>query len=61
MGTLAGWLFISGTGVLFLWGFWMGYRGIAADHKAWLSFGHAPGGSGTFDARYAGHKTPRVA
>jgi hypothetical protein len=61
MGTIVGWLFFTGTGALFLWGLWMGYRGIMADHEAWLSFGHAPGAARSFDARHAGHKTPRAA
>jgi len=61
MGTITGWLFITGTAGLFLWGLWMGYRGLRADHVAWLSFGHAPGEAGSFDSRHAGRKESRVA
>jgi hypothetical protein len=56
MGTITGWLFMGATTALFLWGFWMAYKGIRADHQPWLSFGHAPGGRGSFDSRLPGHQ-----
>lgn len=51
MGTMTGWLFLGATTALFLWGVWMGFRGIRAEHPAWLSFGHAPGAPGRYDPR----------
>lgn len=53
MGTIAGWLFAGATTALFAWGLWLGLRGVLAEHKAWLSFGHAPGAPGTYDSRHA--------
>jgi len=58
---ITGWLFFGATVALFLWGLWMGYRGIRADHTAWLSFGHKPGGSGSYDSRLARHKGANAA
>jgi hypothetical protein len=61
MQVIAGWLFFGATVALFLWGVWMGYRGIRANHPAWLSFGHAPGASGSFDSRLARYKGANAA
>jgi hypothetical protein len=61
MGSIAGWLFFGVTTALFLWGLWMGYRGIRAEHEPWLSFGHAPGAAGTYDPRLHGGREERAA
>jgi len=61
MGTIIAWLFLGATTALFLWGFWMGYQGIRAHHQPWLSFGHAPGGRGSFDARLTRHEGTHAA
>lgn len=61
MGTITGWLFIGATAALFLWGIWLGYRGIRAPHQPWLSFGHKPGGRGSFDSRLPRHEDSTAA
>jgi hypothetical protein len=40
------------TYALFGWGFWLGYKGITANHPAHVDFGHAPGAPGTYDPIY---------
>jgi hypothetical protein len=52
--TISGLTFVLGTAALFIWGCWLGYRGLMADHEPWLSFGHAPGDPARFDAHHAG-------
>lgn len=58
---ISGLIFTVGTGVLFLWGIWLGLMGLATDHVAFRDGGHAPGATGTFDPVYMEKIGKRVA
>lgn len=50
--SVTGWLFFLSTGALFLWGLWIGWKGIMADMPAFHEGGHAPRSKGTFDPHH---------